>query len=218
MSSSVPPESAPAPTGRTAPPGATPIEIARADPNAPRLRVPGDALFRAGTVVGDRYKVEQLLGRGGFGDVYRAVHIGTHEPVALKVLRPDLVAEAKAAERFTSEARLSASLKHPNTVRVFDFGQTPDGLLYLAMEFLEGKSLEEILQADGHLPPERSVRLTVQILKSLAEAHGKRIVHRDLKPDNIFVGNLAGEDDFVRVIDFGIAKFLAEGASAVITQ
>ncbi len=218
MSTSAPPESAPAPTGRTAPPGATPIEIARADPNAPILRVAGETLFRAGTVVGDRYKVELLLGRGGFGDVYRAVHVGTHEPVALKVLRPDLVAEAKAAERFTSEARLSASLKHPNTVRVFDFGQTPDGLLYLAMEFLEGKSLEEILQTEGRLPAARCVRLTVQILKSLTEAHGKRIVHRDLKPDNIFVGHLAGEDDFVRVIDFGIAKFLAEGASAVVTQ
>lgn len=201
-----------------APAGATPLEIARSSPNAPVMRLAGEPLLKPGVLVGDRYHVEEVLGRGGFGDVYRAIHVGTREQVALKVLRPDLLAEAKAVERFTAEARHSAGLKSPNTVRVFDFGQTPDGALYLAMEFLDGESLESILQRVGPLPATRSVRLVAQVLKSLAEAHGKKIVHRDLKPENIFVGELAGEPDFVRVIDFGIAKFLAEGASSVVTQ
>jgi serine/threonine protein kinase len=169
------------------------------------------SLQRIGTVVGDRYRLTQLLGRGGFGDVYRAVHIGTRESVALKVLRADARGEHGAVERFTAEARLSASLRHPNTVRVFDFGQTPDGELYLAMEYLGGDSLETLVEGWKALAARRVVRIAVQVLKSLQEAHGKRIVHRDLKPANIFISDLAGEADFVHVIDFGIAKFLNDG-------
>ncbi|MSP92817.1 MAG: serine/threonine protein kinase, partial [Myxococcales bacterium] len=166
------------------------------------------AAQRIGRVVGDRYRITQLVGRGGFGDVYRAQHIGTREPVALKVLRQEAQLEPGAIERFTAEARLSASLRHPNTVRVFDFGQTPDAELYLAMEFLEGGSLEDLVAGGKSLPARRVARIVAQVLKSLAEAHGKRIVHRDLKPENILVGDMAGEVDFVHVIDFGIAKFL----------
>jgi hypothetical protein len=187
-------------------------------PQIPPLGLLGDPLFQPGTLVGDRYRIDSVLGRGGFGDVYRAVHIGTHEPVALKVLRPELLAEGTAAERFAHEARMSASLRHPNTVRVFDFGRTPEGALYLAMEFLDGESLETLVQREAPLLPSRAVRLVVQVLRSLSEAHAKHIVHRDLKPDNIFVGTLAGEADFVRVIDFGIAKLIAEGANPGVTQ
>ncbi len=199
------------------PAGATPLQIAQAAPDAGRLRAGGEPLLKTGTVVADRYEINGLLGRGGFGEVYRARHTGTHETVALKVLRPELLSESSAVERFTAEARLCASLRHPNTVRVFDFGQTPEKALYLAMEFLEGESLEEILSR-GPLTPRRTLRITTQVLKSLAEAHGRKIVHRDLKPENILVGALAGEPDFVHVIDFGIAKFLAEGANAALTQ
>lgn len=199
------------------PAGATPLQIAQAAPDAGRLRPGGEPLLKTGTVVADRYEINGLLGRGGFGEVYRARHTGTHETVALKVLRPELLSESSAVDRFTAEARLCASLRHPNTVRVFDFGQTPEKALYLAMEFLEGESLEEIL-ARGPLTPRRAARITTQVLKSLAEAHGRKIVHRDLKPENILVGALAGEPDFVHVIDFGIAKFLAEGANAALTQ
>ncbi|MBM4342709.1 MAG: protein kinase [Deltaproteobacteria bacterium] len=201
------------------PPGATPIDVARASPTANPIKLAGDPILHPEELVGARYKVDALLGRGGFGDVYRAVHIGTHERVALKVLRPELLADATSVERFTHEARLSASLRSPNTVRVFDFGRVrDDGPLYLAMEYLEGDSLESIVCRDGPLEPRRAARLMVQMLKSLAEAHARKIVHRDLKPENIFVGTVAGETDFVHVIDFGIAKFVAEGQSPVLTQ
>lgn len=212
-----PPSPAPTQPGAARPPGATPLQIAQNAPDAGRLRIGGDQLLKLGTVVADRYEVNALLGRGGFGEVYRARHTGTHEMVALKVLRPELLAESAAVDRFTAEARLCASLRHPNTVRVFDFGQTPEKALYLAMEFLAGESLEEIL-ARGPLPPRRAVHIVNQVLRSLSEAHGRKIVHRDLKPDNVFVGSVAGEADFVHVIDFGIAKFLAEGANAALTQ
>ncbi len=202
-----------------APPGATPIDVARASPTANPIKLGGEPILHADEVVGARYKVDALLGRGGFGDVYRAVHVGTHERVALKVLRPELLADATSVERFTHEARLSASLRSPNTVRVFDFGRLrEDGPLYLAMEYLDGDSLETIVCRDGPVEPRRAARLMVQILKSLAEAHARKIVHRDLKPENIFVGTVAGEADFVHVIDFGIAKFVAEGQSPVLTQ
>ena len=201
------------------PPGATPIEIARASPTSNPIRLVGDPILHPDELVGARYRVDALLGRGGFGDVYRATHIGTHEKVALKVLRPELLADATSVERFTHEARLSAGLRHPNTVHVFDFGRiSDDGPLYLAMQYLEGDSLESILCRDGPLEPHRAARVLIQVLKSLGEAHGRKIVHRDLKPENIFVGTMAGEADFVHVIDFGIAKFVAEGASPVLTQ
>jgi serine/threonine-protein kinase len=174
------------------------------------VTAPPAPLDRVGGIIAGRYRVVELLGRGGFGDVYKAFHVGTHESVALKVLRPELHAEAKAIDRFTAEARMSASLKHPNTVRVFDFGTTPEGDLYLAMEFLDGVSLDELLEDQGKLPPLRAVHLMAQVLKSLSEAHRRQIIHRDLKPENIFVVELAGEKDFIRVIDFGIAKFLRE--------
>lgn len=175
------------------------------------IRGAGSQAFgRLGELIGDRYRLTELLGRGGFGDVYKAFHVGTHEHVALKILRADLGLDPSAVDRFTAEARMSAGLRHPNTVRVFDFGTTPDQALYLAMEYLDGDSLEVLVEAKGRLPPRRTVHLAIQILKSLAEAHGKHIIHRDLKPENIFVVELAGEKDFVRVIDFGIAKFLGD--------
>ncbi len=177
------------------------------------IRASPQSLARIGKVIGDRYRLTELVGRGGFGDVYKAFHLGTHENVALKIMRPDLSMAANAVERFTAEARLSASLRHPNTVRVFDFGTTPDQELYLAMEFLDGVSLEVLLDGRGKLGPKRTTHLAIQILKSLAEAHSRQVVHRDLKPENIFVLELAGEKDFVRVIDFGIAKFLGDDAN-----
>ena len=214
-------------SGKTNPPttaayrpaGATPLEVAQASPYAASIRLAGEPILHPDDMVGDRYKVDILLGRGGFGDVYRAVHQGTRERVALKVLRPELLADHTSVERFTHEARMSAGLRHPNTVRVFDFGRiNQDGPLYLAMEYLEGESLETVLHKNGPLPPHRAAHIVGQVLKSLSEAHAKKLVHRDLKPENIFVGTMAGEADFVHVIDFGIAKFVAEGQSPVLTQ
>ena len=162
-----------------------------------------------GQIIGGRYRVEKIIGQGGFGAVYMAQHIATGDQLAIKVLRTDVEGASDVVARFRQEAKATSRLKHPNTVRVFDFGQMDDGNLFLAMEFLDGKTLTDVMRAEGPLAPERLVKIGVQVLKSLSEAHSKGLVHRDLKPDNIFIQNIHGEPDFVRVLDFGIAKSLA---------
>jgi len=175
-------------------------------------------LARPGDLIDGRYLVSERLGGGGFGEVYRAVHQGTHEQVAIKILRAESMTEERGADRFANEARTCAALKHPNTVRVFDFGQTPAGDPYLAMELLEGAPLDCVLLRAGRLDTRRTARIAVQVLKSLAEAHGRGVIHRDLKPDNIFICDIHGEKDFVKVIDFGLAKLTHEPANARLTQ
>lgn len=160
-----------------------------------------------GAVVGGRYKIVQQIGKGGFGAVYLASHQATRQELVLKVLKPDLSEDPTQVQRFFNEARASSLLSHPHTVRVFDFGQTDSGLLYIAMERLHGKELAHALkESGGKLAPLRAVRIAIGVLKSLAEAHHAGLVHRDLKPDNIFLCRVHGEDEFVKVIDFGIAK------------
>lgn len=182
------------------------------------VKAPDRPLARVGGLIGDRYRVTGRIGGGGFGEVFRAFHVGTHENVAIKLLRAEVQEQATATERFTSEARLCASLRHPNTVRVFDFGVTPEQDLYLAMELLEGRPLEDLLSGGRSLQPRRAAHVAIQALKSLHEAHGKGVVHRDLKPDNIFVCDIFGEKDFVKVIDFGIAKVMEEQRATTLTQ
>ncbi len=162
-----------------------------------------------GTTIHGRYAVQSLIGQGGFGAVYKARHTGTGDTVALKLLRTEQAGSAEAVGRFQREAAATASLRQPHTVRVFDFGQTEGSELFLAMEFLEGKTLAEALERESPMSPERLVHIATQVLKALAEAHSKGIIHRDLKPDNIFLTQIFGEDDFVKVLDFGIAKSLA---------
>ncbi|MBM4346132.1 MAG: protein kinase, partial [Deltaproteobacteria bacterium] len=162
-----------------------------------------------GQVVGGRYLVTKLIGEGGFGAVYEAQHQGTGDLVAIKVLRTEQAGSAEMVGRFQQEAAVTASLKQPHTVRVFDFGQTPAGDLYLAMEFLDGHTLTDIATRQAPMGYQRATHIAVQVLKSLAEAHARGLVHRDLKPDNIFVQNVFGEEDFVKVLDFGIAKSLS---------
>lgn len=160
-----------------------------------------------GAVVGGRYRIVRQIGKGGFGAVYLASHQATQQELVLKVLKPDLSEDPTQVQRFFNEARASSQLSHPHTVRVFDFGQTDSGLLYIAMERLHGKELAHALkESGGTLAPMRAVRIAIGVLKSLAEAHHAGLVHRDLKPDNIFLCRVHGEDEFVKVIDFGIAK------------
>jgi predicted Ser/Thr protein kinase len=160
-----------------------------------------------GCVVGGRYRIERQIGKGGFGAVYLASHLATKQELVLKVLKPDLSEDPTQVQRFFNEARASSLLSHPNTVRVFDFGQTDVGLLYIAMERLHGKELAHALrEGGGRLSALRAVRIAIGVLKSLAEAHHAGLVHRDLKPDNVFLCRVHGEDEFVKVIDFGIAK------------
>ena len=164
------------------------------------------ALPNAGEVVAGRYTIIKELGRGGFGAVYHARQIGIDKEVALKILLPSAASIEGASERFRREAMLAKELAHPNTITLHDYGQTPDGLTYIAMEYLEGLNLEEELEQCQKMDHERVRHIASQALKSLAEAHSRGIVHRDLKPSNVMLVEVFGEKDFVKVLDFGIAR------------
>lgn len=139
------------------------------------------------------------------GAVYRARHLAMDSVVALKVLRREASEDLDAIERFYREAKSASKLKHPNTITVFDFGQSDDGQLFIAMEHLEGRSLRAELRRVGRMPEARALRVAEQVAMSLGEAHSKGIVHRDIKPENIFLMELYGVHDFVKVLDFGVA-------------
>ena len=182
-------------------------------------RVPGGAdTVQTGEIIGGRYRVDRLLGKGGFGAVFAATHVVTQQELVLKVLKPNLSEDETQVKRFLQEARTASRLSHPNTVRVYDFGQTDAGHLYLAMELLHGQELGQVLLENAFLPPDRAIHIAIGVLKSLAEAHQAWLVHRDLKPDNIFLCNVHGEDDFVKVIDFGIAKPIDQGDDGGLTR
>jgi hypothetical protein len=154
-----------------------------------------------------RYRLKKRIATGGMGDVWLAYHPGLKGDVALKILkREEQERSSGALARFEREVRATAELKHPNTVRVFDYGTTEDGLCYYVMELLEGETLAQHVLRCGPLPAARAVHVVGQAARALAEAHERGIVHRDVKPENIFLTSLGGEHDFVKVIDFGIAK------------
>ncbi len=161
-----------------------------------------------GKVFAGRYRVEKLIGRGGMGRVYRATHLTMEKRVALKVLAPEVAEDPDNVDRFEREAAASAKLNHPNTIHIFDYGTSDDGQLYLAMEHLSGRNLAQCIADEGALSPATTVHIVTQTLKSLKEAHAHGIIHRDLKPENVFLANIMGEPDYVKVLDFGIAKFL----------
>ncbi|MFO0591608.1 MAG: serine/threonine-protein kinase [Polyangiaceae bacterium] len=165
-----------------------------------------------GTVIDGRYEINALLGQGGMGDVYRARHMGLDTQVALKVLQRSLASDDEQARRFSREAMACSRLKHPNTIRVSDFGRASTGHLYLVMELLEGRTLSQVLKREAPLPAARVARIALQITKSVSEAHEVGLVHRDLKPANLFLCEIHGESDFVKVLDFGIAKFMQPDA------
>ncbi len=161
-----------------------------------------------GQTIAGKYKVIRLLGEGGMGCVYQAEQkLGSAaRSVALKTLHTHLSHDLAIKARFHREAGTVAALQHPNTIQIYDFGEMPDGTLYLVMEFIHGRSVADVLTKDGPMPPERVVTIMRQVCGSLEEAHGHGIVHRDLKPDNIVLSERAGQRDWVEVLDFGIAK------------
>ena len=156
-----------------------------------------------GNKIADKYTVTGLLGFGGMGAVYEAIQSPMERKVALKLIP---TYNPTAAARFEREAYTVSKLNHPNTVTVFDFGHTRDGHLYLAMEHLQGRTLTDLINTEGPLTPERVVHISEQICRSLGEAHKSGIIHRDIKPDNIFLISVDGNPDYVKVLDFGIAK------------
>jgi serine/threonine-protein kinase len=172
-----------------------------------------------GRLIGGRFQVVSRIGAGGMGIVYKARQVGMDRFVAVKVLLRELAHDEKVVKRFKIEALAVSRLNHPNTIRIFDFGQTEDGVLYFAMEFLEGRSLERALHRDGPMSAARTLHILKQITASLAEAHEKGIVHRDLKPDNIYLTPVGSDPDFVKVLDFGVAKLReADKRQGTVTQ
>ncbi len=163
-------------------------------------------LPKVGELVGGRFRISAVLGSGGFGMVYRAVQENVGREVALKFLSPSVARDPVNIERFRREALHVSQLRHPNTITLYDYGQTEDGLFYMVMELLEGISLGEQVQQHGALSWSRAAHIFLQILKSLTEAHQRGLVHRDLKPENIHLCELFGEQDYVKVLDFGVAK------------
>ncbi|MEZ4403276.1 MAG: serine/threonine-protein kinase [Kofleriaceae bacterium] len=159
-----------------------------------------------GREIAGRYRVTAKLGEGGMGAVYRGEQISLKRQVAIKVLRPELSADVGLVRRFNAEAELAARLSHPNTVNIYDFGQDANGALFIAMEFLEGRSLRHLLTQEAPLTPARALSIGRQVAASLADAHAHGIVHRDLKPDNVMLTERGKERDVARVLDFGIAK------------
>ena len=159
-----------------------------------------------GQVIADRYHVVQKLGEGGMGQVYLAEHVKMGRRSAIKVMSPSMVHDPDAVARFNREASNASRITHPNVCAIYDFGETPDGLIYLAMEFIEGEPLTAIIERDGALPWTRAVDLFLQTADALRAAHDLGIVHRDLKPDNIMVVRGRDRREVVKVVDFGIAK------------
>jgi serine/threonine-protein kinase len=166
-----------------------------------------------GSVVADRYLVTDLLGEGGMGRVYLARHVRLPQQAAIKVLRSDMVRDPASVARFNREASNASRIDDEHVARVFDFGETSDGTVYLAMEYVPGRTLKTILAETGPLTPARTVSVVRQIGDGLDAAHRLGIVHRDLKPDNVIVAEGPDGEDRIKVVDFGIAKALGTDES-----
>lgn len=175
----------------------------------------GQRLILIDTILGQtldgRYRIENVLGRGGMGVVYRALHVHLDTRVAVKVLHPELVSNQSAIERFRREARAAGRIQHPNAIQVTDFGVSSQGVVYLVMEMVQGETVRDLLRREKVLEPERAINMMRQVCAAVDAAHQGGVIHRDLKPDNIIVqdgtsGGLRGGAEKVKVLDFGIAK------------
>ncbi len=173
---------------------------------------------RIGQTLLDQFRIEEKIGTGGMGAVYRAHQSTIHRDVAIKILHPDLANNADAVRRFQREARISTALDHPNVVRVFLFGQLPDGSLYLVMELLRGRPLSDLLRIEPRLPLARAVHILSQVCDGVGEAHEQGIVHRDVKPENVMLVTKGRDPDFVKVLDFGIARLTRAEEQTQATQ
>ncbi len=214
--------------GRAAPAGASPEGLRGAAPNSgsPKLGAAGGAQAQPkprptpkpkakngdeiyiGATLNNRFKVESKIGEGGFGAVYRGVQLATGRKVALKLLHPEMTKDENLVARFRREGMVLCNLRDAHTITTYDFDQTPDGTLYIAMELLEGKSLHQIFHEQAPLDWKRVFKILTEMCSSLSEAHAQGIVHRDLKPENIYLETRPGNPEFVKILDFGIAKVM----------
>ncbi len=214
---STPPAERPLPT--PAPSPSTPPRATGARPSMPRITGPvastnSDALI--GQVLADRYEIQKKLGEGGMGAVYLATHMLLEKRVALKILHGEYARKADLVERFIQEAKSASRIRHENVIDISDFGVTPDGLVFFAMELLEGHDLHvEIVRAKKAktvIPWDRSRKIFLQICAALSAAHAQGVIHRDLKPENIYLVDFLGNHDFVKLLDFGIAKLVDDNS------
>ncbi|MBA3394116.1 MAG: protein kinase [Deltaproteobacteria bacterium] len=194
------------------PPGAKPAGAQQPSPQRPGPRPPkgrpkGDEIY-INQVLNNRFKVESKIGEGGFGAVYRGVQLATGRKVALKLLHPEMTKDDNLVARFRREGMVLCNLRDAHTITTYDFDQTPDGTLYIAMELLEGKSLHQIFHEQAPLDWKRVFKILTEMCSSLAEAHSQGIIHRDLKPENIYLETRPGNPEFVKILDFGIAKVM----------
>ena len=166
----------------------------------------GDGSELIGMVVDRRYRLDKAIGRGGMGLVYLATHLGMRRQVAVKILHPSLAASPEVRSRFEREALAVGKVDHPNCVATYDVGRLPDGSLYLAMEYLDGKSLADVLEQEGQLAPGRALHILAHVLRGLGSIHNAGLIHRDIKPENIFLIRHGDDMDFAKILDFGIAK------------
>jgi serine/threonine protein kinase len=168
-----------------------------------------------GTVLDNSYEVISIIGHGGMGVVYKARHTLMDRIVAIKMLKSTLISDSMSVKRFQQEVKASARIDHPHAITVYNFGISPEGLPYIVMDFLQGNSLAEVIKAEGHVEVDRGVKIITQACEALAHAHKQGVVHRDLKPSNIVLTEYDEDPDFVKVVDFGVAKLMggtAEGA------
>src|SRR5205085_5200203 len=185
----------------------------------PKVRDVGAAVDPlVGKLLGERFLVQELLGQGGSGTIYRAEYVTLRRRVAIKVLHAELSSDDLAVERFRREATTVADIDNEHIVEIHDFGRTPDGRLYLAMELLEGETLDTILVRDKQLSVERTADILIQVGEALMEAHAIGYVHRDLRPRNIYLAVRRGKANFVKLLDFGLAKLVESDAQAASTS
>ncbi len=170
-----------------------------------------DQIGSSKKILEGKYRLDMLLGEGGMGKVYKATQLTLDKNVAVKVLHHSLLSDENVVARFKQEAKAASRLNHPNSIGIIDFGQDSDGSLFIVMEYVDGKDLQQILAGDGFIEEKRLIRIFAQVLSALADAHAAGVIHRDLKPENIMISPSNGEPDLVKVLDFGIAKILAAG-------
>jgi eukaryotic-like serine/threonine-protein kinase len=203
---------------RSSPQGPPPKPVVAHDDDGPPVSSHSAAAdVYLGCTIDNRYKVESVLGEGGMGMVYECRHKIIDKRVAMKILRSDLARDREVTERFLIEARAASSIGNEHIIDISDFGQLPDGSAYFVMEFLEGRPLSAEVDGGQPMATERTIPIAMQLCDGLEAAHEANIVHRDLKPDNIYLVKRGSENDFVKILDFGIAK-VSTGVQGKLTQ